>query len=87
MGVDALGLHRKIVLAARAEIERLCGIPGAAVMIGASYSHSSGPVGMVLPGEYDGASAEVQRLAYEQSSLADACVPAEIGFGRGHPSS
>jgi hypothetical protein len=49
----------------------------------------------------------VQRLAYEQSSLADAdylkrvvneiaqgvklaadaCVPAEIGFGRGHPSS
>ncbi len=71
VGVDALVIPRRVVLAARDEIRKRCGIPPEAVMVGASHSHSSGPVGMVLPGEYDHASPIVQRLAYEQSSLAD----------------
>ncbi len=70
VGLDALMIPREVVLATRAEIERQCGIAGDAVMIGASHSHSSGPVGMVQPGRYDGASAEVRHLAYEESSLA-----------------
>jgi hypothetical protein len=72
VGVDALMLPRSVVLSARAAIEKSCGIPGDAVMIGASHSHSSGPTGMVLPGQFDRASAEVKRLAYEESSMADA---------------
>ena len=72
VGVDALMVPRDLVQGARRAIERSCGIAPGAVMISASHSHSSGPVGMVQPGEYDHASALVQSLAYEYSSMADA---------------
>jgi hypothetical protein len=71
VGLDALVVPRQVVLNARAEIEKACRIPGQAVMIGASHSHSSGPIGMILPGQFDRASEEVRRLAYEDSSTAD----------------
>ncbi|MBM3725575.1 MAG: hypothetical protein FJW40_09145 [Acidobacteria bacterium] len=71
VGLDALIVPRHLVLAARREIEKRCGLPGANVLIGASHSHSSGPVGMVQPGQYDHASELVRRLAYEKSSAAD----------------
>lgn len=72
VGLDSLIVPRSVVLEARAAIQKAWGIPGDAVMIGASHSHSSGPVGMVLPGQFDGASGEVKRLAYEESSMANA---------------
>jgi len=72
VGVDALIVPRHVVLAAREVILKRCGIPPEAVMVGASHSHSAGPVGMVQPGEYDHASPVVQRLAYEHSSMANA---------------
>ncbi len=72
VGVDALMVPRVLVLAARAEIQKRSGIEPGAIMIGASHSHSSGPVGMVQPGEFDHASALVRRLAYEKSSAANA---------------
>jgi len=72
VGLDALVVPRQVVLDARAEIENRLRIPGRNVMIGASHSHSSGPVGMILPGQFDRASEEVRRLAYEESSMADA---------------
>ena len=60
---------------------RAAGDPGSnaafrpeAILIGASHSHSSGPLGMVLPGEYDDASPLVRTLAYEKSTCADAEV-------------
>lgn len=71
VGLDLLAIPRSVVLAARAGIEKACGIPGSAVMLCASHSHSSGPIGMVQPGEYDTASEEVKKLAYEDSSMAD----------------
>ncbi len=71
VGLDLLAVPREIVLAARTEIKQVCGIEPEAVMIGASHSHSSGPIGMVQPGEYDGASELVQRLAYKESSMAE----------------
>lgn len=71
VGLDTLVVPRQIVLDARARIEKELGLPGDAVMIGASHSHSSGPVGMVMPGEYDAASDLVKKLAYEESSCAD----------------
>jgi hypothetical protein len=71
VGIDALIVPRHLVKAARTEIETRCGIKPEAVLIGASHSHTSGPVGMVQPGEYDHASDLVKKLAYEQSSCAD----------------
>ena len=72
IGVDALIVPRQLVLNARTEIEKLTGIKPDAVLIGASHSHSSGPVGMVLPGEFDTAPEDIRKLAYEESSMADA---------------
>jgi hypothetical protein len=69
VGVDAGSVPRSLVLAVRQEVERHCGIPSAAVLIGASHSHSSGPIGGVEPGEYDSANELVRQLAYEQSTV------------------
>ncbi len=71
VGVDALIVPRMMVEEARKSVQDRCGIPAAHVLIGASHSHSSGPVGMVLPAEYDHASPLVQELAYKKSSAAD----------------
>ncbi|MGH7291749.1 MAG: hypothetical protein ACREJT_11095, partial [Myxococcota bacterium] len=71
IGLDLLAVPRSVVLAARAGIEKVSSIPGSAVMLCASHSHSSGPIGMVQPGEYDTASDEVKKLAYDDSSMAD----------------
>lgn len=72
IGLDALVIPRQVVLDARAQIEKLTGITGDSILVCASHSHSSGPTGMVMPGEYDTASDLVKRLAYEESSCADA---------------
>lgn len=72
VSVDALFVPRSVVQDARAQIEQLTGIAPAATMIAATHSHSSGPIGMVQPGQYDGAPEDIRRLAYEESSLANA---------------
>ncbi|MHB8864996.1 MAG: hypothetical protein ACYC6N_21525 [Pirellulaceae bacterium] len=72
VGVDAGFVFRPMVLQARELIHQRIGIPAEAVLIGASHSHSSGPLGIVQPGPYDHAPELVRRLAYEQSSCADA---------------
>jgi hypothetical protein len=78
VGVDALIVPRHLVQAVRKAIQEKCGIPPEAVLIGASHSHSSGPVGMVQPGEYDHASELVRMLAYEKSSCAHAGYLAKV---------
>ncbi len=72
VGLDAGFIWREPVQAVRKEIYEKCGIPPEAVLVGASHSHSSGPLGIVQPGEYDHASPFVRSLAYEKSSCADA---------------
>ncbi len=78
VGLDALVVPRALVVEARALIEKRCGIAPNAVLIGASHSHSSGPVGMVLPGEYDHASELVKDLAYNKSSAANPAYLAKV---------
>ena len=72
VGVDALMVPRSLVESARAAIRTKCGIVENSIMIGASHSHSSGPTGMVQPGQFDSASPLVRSLAYEKSSGANA---------------
>lgn len=71
VGLDALIIVEEHVAEARKRIFEKTGIEPASIMIGASHSHSSGPVGMIIPGQFDHASDLVQELAYEESSTAD----------------
>lgn len=71
VGLDALILREPQVAEARKRIAEKTGLAPEAILIGASHSHSSGPTGMVLPGEFDHADADIRDLAYEQSSMAD----------------
>jgi neutral ceramidase len=71
VGIDALMISRSLVASVREKAQARCGISKEAILIGASHSHSSGPTGMVQPGEYDHANALVRSLAYEKSSCAD----------------
>lgn len=71
VSVDALFVRRELVVAARKRIQEACGIPGEAVMIHATHSHSSGPTGMILAGDFDDASDLIKTLAYEKSSNGD----------------
>ena len=63
VGIDSCSVARFITLEARKAITAQCGISPDAVMVGASHSHSSGPLDFVLPGEYDHAPALVQKLS------------------------
>ncbi len=67
IGIDALFIRRDTVQEARRRITEKCGIPGEAVMISASHSHSSGPIGLTLVGEFDHAEEWVRDLAYKES--------------------
>jgi|LSQX01.1.fsa_nt_gb hypothetical protein len=70
VGVDLIMVPRSLVLKVRRQVENRCGIPADAILIAASHSHSSGPVG-VQPGEYDHGDELVRSLAYEHSITTD----------------
>ncbi|MDM4017421.1 hypothetical protein [Roseiconus lacunae] len=72
VSVDALLVRRALVQAARERIRSATGIAPQAVLIHATHSHSSGPTGMIYPGEYDFAPESIQDLAYNRSSMANA---------------
>lgn len=67
IGVDILFVTRSIVLDVRAEIQKRCGLKGDAILISASHSHSSGPIGMTDPSELEGASELVKDLVFNRS--------------------
>jgi neutral ceramidase len=71
VGVDLLFVTRHLVTETRAQIQTRCGIRPECVLIGASHSHSSGPIGMGEPGDYENASALVKNLATEKSVISN----------------
>ncbi len=71
VGLDLLFVTRAIVLETRAEIQKRCGIRPDSVLIGASHSHSSGPIGMGEPGDYDNASPLVKELVNDKSIVSN----------------
>jgi neutral ceramidase len=78
VGLDALSILRPTVDNVRKAIHEKTGMPETAILLGASHSHSSGPMSGVYPGEFDQASKLVQKLAYEQSTMADAKYLAKV---------
>jgi hypothetical protein len=71
VGIDALFIRRVTVDAARKAIQARCGIAPEAILISASHTHSGGPIGYFLPGEFDHAGAVVKSLVYDRSPVGD----------------
>ena len=71
VGIDLLFITRHFTKAARAEIEKRCGIKAENILLGASHSHSSGPIGMAEPGDFENAPPLVQDLYFKQSVVSD----------------
>ncbi len=71
VGMDMLFVTRHFVKEVRAEIEKRCGIKPECVLIGASHSHSSGPMGMSEPGDFDNASPLVKELVNDKSIVSN----------------
>ncbi|RAJ91108.1 hypothetical protein LX87_05325 [Larkinella arboricola] len=70
VSVDALMVSASLVASARKRIQAQTGIPADAILICATHSHSSGPTGMIQPGEFDWADSLIKGLAYDKSSCA-----------------
>lgn len=71
VGVDILLVTRSLVQEVRAEIQNRCGLPSNAILIGASHSHSSGPIGMNEPGDFDHASPLVKDLVENKTIVSN----------------
>src|SRR5262249_48744066 len=55
VGIDALFIHHQTVGRVRKAIAQKTGLAENAILLGASHSHSSGPMSGVMPGEFDDA--------------------------------
>ena len=80
IGIDTLMVPQAFVQDVRARINQACGISPDAILIGASHSHSAGPLGMIQ-NEYDHASpldalaaGDVPALILRQAFSPTACA-------------
>jgi hypothetical protein len=71
VGIDILFITRHLTKEARAEIEKRCGIKAGNILLGASHSHSSGPIGMAEPGDFDHAPPLVKDLYFDKSTVSN----------------
>jgi hypothetical protein len=71
VGIDALFIRRQTVQSVRGAIQKQCGIPPQSVLISASHTHSGGPIGYYLPGEFDDASPLVRSLVHDGTACAN----------------
>ena len=71
VGIDLLFITRSIVQETRAEIQKRCGLKAENILIGASHSHSSGPIGIGEPGDFDDASPLVKELAEKKTIVSN----------------
>jgi hypothetical protein len=67
VGIDAISIRRQTVKAVREAIQKRCGIEPGSILIGASHTHSGGPIGSYLPGEFDDAGPLVRSLVRDYS--------------------
>jgi hypothetical protein len=71
VGIDALFIRSATVNSIREAIHRECGIAPESILISASHTHSGGPLGLFLPGEFDDAEPFVKSLVREKTVIAD----------------
>jgi len=71
VGIDTCVIGRRTVAAAREAITATCGICGDHVLIGASHTHSGGPLFGIFPDAVAAAPQLVRELALEHSTVVD----------------
>jgi len=71
VGIDALFIRRQTVQTVRSAIQKRCGIEPGSILISASHTHSGGPIGYYLPGEFDDASGLVRSLVHDRTVCAN----------------
>jgi neutral ceramidase len=86
VGIDALFVPEEITTRARAAVEKATKIPGLQVLIGASHTHSGGPVSSVFGSEADPAYVAMvgDKVGEAVVSAWSSLHAAELGFGTGH---
>jgi hypothetical protein len=86
VGIDALFITAATTVRARAAIEKAAKLPGDHVLIGASHTHSGGPIASCFGSEADPEYQDLvaDRVAEAVTSAANALHEAEIGIGTGH---
>jgi neutral ceramidase len=81
VGIDALFIRRQTVQTVRDAISKKCGIKPESILISASHTHSGGPTGYYLPGEFDDASPLVRSLVHERTVCANPDYLAKVERG------
>ena len=71
IGIDAIAIGEHITAEVRQRIHQTCGIEKHAILIGASHTHTGGPIDGTREGQFDHASDFVKKLAYEHSTMED----------------
>ena len=71
VGIDALGIRRQTVQAVREAIQKKMRDQPQSILISASHTHSGGPTGYYMPGEFDHASPLVRSLVHDQTVFAN----------------
>jgi hypothetical protein len=86
VGVDTLFITEEATARAREAIHRATGIPGSHVLVGASHTHSGGPVATCFESEADPSYVDLvaKRIAEAVSAAFHGLHAAELGHGFGH---
>ncbi|HEU5117739.1 MAG TPA: hypothetical protein VFT74_14020 [Isosphaeraceae bacterium] len=86
VGIDALFITEDATKRARAAIEKETGIPADHVLVGASHSHSGGPIASCFESEADPKYVRLvaDRIAEAVEAGWNALHEAELGVGTGH---
>ncbi|WP_165247269.1 hypothetical protein [Paludisphaera soli] len=81
VGLDALFIRGKTVGEVRTAIEAKTGIPAGSILVSASHTHSGGPTGLFLPGEFADASPLVRDMVEKETVIADAAYLEKVKAG------
>lgn len=81
VGLDALFIRGDTVREIRAAIEAKTGIPAGSILISASHTHSGGPTGLFLPGEFADASPLVRDMVEKETVIADPAYLEKVKAG------
>lgn len=78
VGIDAIAIGEHITTGVRRRIHQSCGIEQNAILIGASHTHTGGPIDGTREGQFDHASDFIKKLAYEHSTMEDKAYVAMV---------